>query len=128
MEWKWTKGEPYPRTKRIPNNSIALEPGYTNENEVEKSTQELAYSCSLNHDENTWELLNQSVNGFNQNVNGFKYIDKRGDTDKRMAEREMISQVSMNPFLTNNNYVEDIVSSNNFLTPQYIQKGNGASE
>ena len=117
MEWKWTKGEPYQRTKRIPNNSIALEPGY-NTNEVEKSTQELAYSCSLNHDENTWELLNQSVNGF-------KYVDKRGDTDKRMAERDMISQVSMNPFLTNNNYVDDIVSSNNFLTPQYIQKGNG---
>ena len=119
MEWKWTKGEPYQRTKRIPNNSIALEPGYKI-NDVEKSTQELAYSCSLNHDENTWELLNQSVNGF-------KYIDKRGDTDKRMAERDMVSQVSMNPFLTNNNYVDDIVSSNNFLTPQYIQKGNSTT-
>ena len=122
MEWKWTKGEPFQRTKRIPNNSIALEAGT---NEVEKSTQELAYSCSLNHDENTWELLNQSVNGFN---NGFKYIDKRGDTDKRLAERDMVSQVSMNPFLTSNNYVDDIVSSNNFLTPQYIPKGNGTTE
>ena len=119
MEWKWTKGEPYQRTKRIPNNSITLEQGF-NTSELEKSTQELAYSCSLNHDENTWELLNQSVNGF-------KNINKREDTEKRLAEREMVSQVSMNPFLTNNNYVDDIVSSNNFLTPLYIEKGNGTS-
>lgn len=116
MEWKWSKGDPYQKTKRIPNNSIHLENNISSQ-EPEKSTQELAYACSLNHDENTWELLNQSINGF-------KYIDKRGDSDKRMAEREMIAQVNKNPFLTNNNYVEDIVYSNNFLTPQYYYKGN----
>ena len=42
---------------------------------------------------------------------------KREDTDKRMAERQMFSQKSLNPYLTNNDYVNDIVVSNNFLKP-----------
>jgi hypothetical protein len=44
-------------------------------------------------------------------------ISKREDTDKRMAERQMFSQKSLNPYLTNNDYVNDIVVSNNFLKP-----------
>lgn len=107
MEWKWTKGEPYERSRRIPNNSIPAECS----NELGKTMEELAYSSSLHHDENTWEILNQSFNGF-RNTN------KRADTDKRLAERDMIAQVNMNPYLTNNNYVEDIDIHSNFLKPQ----------
>ena len=107
MEWKWTKGEAYERSRRIPNNSIPVD----NSNELGKTMEELAYSSSLHHDENTWEILNQSFNGF-------RSTNKRADTDKRLAERDMIAQVNMNPYLVNNNYVEDIDVHSNFLKPQ----------
>ena len=117
MEWKWTKGEPYERSRRIPNNAIPS----ANPIEMEKTMEELAYSSSLHHDENTWEILNQSFNGF-RNEN------KRADTDKRLAEREMIGQVNMNPYLSNNNYVDDIETHNHFMKPQSTnldrEKGN----
>jgi hypothetical protein len=107
MDWKWSKGEPYERSRRIPNNIVP--PAY--KNEKEKTMEELAYSSSLNHDENTWEILNQSFNGFRND-------NKRADTDKRLAEREIIAQINKNPYLINNNYVDDIDVHNNFMKPQ----------
>jgi len=135
MEWKWTKGEPYERSRRIPKNV------YTNENSndkniyenninnnnlnPEKNNEDLAFSYSLNHDENTWEILNQSFSGFRQE-------NKRADTDKRLAQRQMIAQVNMNPYLMNNDYVNDIETHNNFMKPQSTsfdrEKGNEINE
>lgn len=119
MDWKWTKGEPYERSRRIPNNATPAI--FTNE--TEKSMEELAYSSSLHHDENTWEILNQSFSGF-RNEN------KRADTDKRLAEREIISQVNRNPYLINNNYIDDITTHNNFMKPQAtnLDRDKGISE
>jgi hypothetical protein len=122
MNWKWTKGEPYERSRRIANNAIPTE---NNINENDKSMEELAYSSSLHHDENTWEILNQSFNGF-RNVN------KRADTDQRLSERQMTAQVNMNPYLVNNNYVDDIETHSQFLKPKSTnldrEKGNPVSE
>jgi hypothetical protein len=122
MEWKWTKGETYERSRRVmiflKNNETNNENQYIDNTlnlnktlESNKTLEDLALSCSLNHDENTWEILNQSFYGFRQE-------NKRADTDKRLAEREMITQVNMNPYLTNNNYVNDIETHNNFMKPQ----------
>jgi hypothetical protein len=53
MEWKWTKGEPYERSRRI---YKKREPDAT---EVfRKDFENSAYSSSLNHDEKTWNILN----------------------------------------------------------------------
>jgi hypothetical protein len=127
MEWKWTKGEPYERSRRINNsnnNKVSLTSN-SDENSFlysEKTNEDLALSYSLNHDENTWEILNQSFNGFRQE-------NKRADTDKRLAERQMIAQVNMNPYLVNNNYINDIETHDNFMKPQSTnldrEKGNG---
>ena len=56
MEWKWTKGEPYERSRRIFKQEEDKDTEKFNK-EIEKS----AYSASLNHDENTWDILNQSL-------------------------------------------------------------------
>jgi hypothetical protein len=109
IEWKWTKGEPYERSRRIVNKENV---DVQFDVEEHKSTDDLAYSCSLNHDENTWELLNQSLIG-----NDFRQINKREDTDKRLSERQMVSQINMNPYLVNNNYVDDIETRDTFLKP-----------
>ena len=49
---------------------------------------------------------------------GFRQVNKREDTDKKLAERQMFANVSMNPFLTENNYANDIAVQNDFLQPQ----------
>ena len=107
MEWKWTKGEPYERSRRIFKETSDKESEKFNK-EIEKS----AYSTSLNHDENTWDILNQSLSG-----NGFKISNKREDLDTKMADRDMVQQIGNNPFLSETNYVNDVSIRDQFLKP-----------
>ena len=100
MEWKWTKGEPYERSRRIFENE-PTEIDETFSKEIETS----AYSSALNYDENTWDMLNPDLS------------NKREDLDFKIAERGPVQQIGNNPFLGQNNYVNDIVVSNNFLKP-----------
>ena len=109
MEWKWTKGEPYERSRRPLKDKPEI--SFTDENnnqEKEKS----AYSASLNHDENTWDILNQSI--YN---NGFRTSNKREDLDSKIADRHLVQQIGSNPFLSNTNYIDDMNIRDKFLKP-----------
>jgi hypothetical protein len=106
MEWKWTKGEPYERSRRIFKNE-PTEIDETFSKEIETS----AYSSALNYDENTWDMLNQGLS------------NKREDLDFKIAERGPVQQIGNNPFLGQNNYVNDIVVSNKFLKPVNTTQG-----
>ena len=103
-EWKWTKGENYDRSKRIIKSDI--------DEKFNKEIESSAYETSLNHDENTWEILNNNL--FDKD---FVQFNKREDTDKKLSERQMICQVNMNPYLTNNSYVNDLCVHEQFLKP-----------
>ena len=70
------------------------------------------YSTSLNHDENTWDILNQGL------YNGFSQSSKRESLDNKIADRELVQQKGFNPFLNDSNYVQDIEVSNLYLKPQ----------
>ena len=107
VEWKWTKGEPYERSRRIFKQQEDKDSDKFNK-EIEQS----AYSSALNHDENTWDILNQTSSG-----NGFKVSNKREEIDTKMADRDMIQQIGNNPFLTETNYVNDISIRDQFLKP-----------
>ena len=107
VEWKWTKGEPYERSRRIFKQQEEKDSEKFNK-EIEQS----AYSSALNHDENTWDILNQTLSG-----NGFKVSNKREEIDTKMADRDMIQQIGNNPFLTETNYVNDISIRDQFLKP-----------
>ena len=121
IEWKWTKGAPYAKSKRPiknrPNNQnqnvCDLDLGNQEVyNDIEKSTKNAensAYSISLNHDENTWDILNQGL--YN---NDFRQSSKREDLDNKIADRELVQQCGYNPFMENN-YADDI---SQFLQPQ----------
>jgi len=113
MEWKWTKGEPYERSRRIFKESEQIDNEKFNK-EIEKS----AYSTSLNHDEYTWDILNQNSSG-----NGFKVSNKREDLDLKIADRELVQQIGGNPFLSETNYVDDIAVRDNFLKPVNTTQG-----
>jgi len=142
IHWKWTQGEPYERSRRrrLKINASHSQEILTNQIHNDNDTNILfydnkvlddkqlekhannAFNVALNHDEYTWDMLNQSqINSQNNseiNLQGFRQINKREDTDKKLSERQMFANVSMNPFLTNNDYVNDISNQNDFLKPQ----------
>ena len=113
MEWKWTKGEPYERSRRIFKEQIDKDTENFNK-EIEKS----AYSTALNHDENTWDILNQSFSG-----NGLKISNKREELDFKMADRDLVQQIGNNPFLSEKNYVDDVSVRDQFLKPINTTQG-----
>jgi len=133
--WKWTKGEPYERSRRRrdPNDKkVSFDADTTvfydnkvfDDEQMEKQATN-AFSMALNHDEYTWEMLNQSqaqaqshAQPQHNDLGGFRNVNKREDTDKKMAERQMFPNVGMNPYLINNDYVNDISVQNDFLKPQ----------
>ena len=107
MEWKWTKGEPYERSKRI-----FKEPEQIDNEKLNKEIEKSAYSTSLNHDEYTWDILNQNSSG-----NGFKVSNKREELDFKIADRDLVQQRGNNPFLSDTNYVNDVSVRDQFLKP-----------
>jgi len=135
MEWKWTKGESYQRSRRHYNENNTNNTNNTNTNtnipeherqlnefiQNEKHIKEIetsAYSSSLNYDENTWDILNQEIA-----LNGFKNSNKREDLDFKIADRELVQQIGGNPFLNEQNYADDISIRDKFLKPINTTEG-----
>ena len=112
MEWKWTKGEPYERSRRL-KHVQELE-----NKEFSREMEETAYTSSLHHDENTWELLNQNAAN-----SGFKVSNKREELGNKMANRDMLQQIGFNPFLGQSNYIDDISIRDQFLKPVNTTQG-----
>ena len=109
---KWTDGQPYERSRRM-KHQIQIE----NE-EFSKQMEQTAYTSSLHHDENTWDILNQSLSG-----SGFKVSNKREELGDKLANREMIQQIGFNPFLGQTNYVDDISIRDQYLKPINTTQG-----
>ena len=112
MEWKWTKGEPYERSRRL-KKVQELE-----NKEFSKEMDSSAYTSSLNYDENTWDILNQSLSG-----GGFKVSNKREELDTKISDRGLVQQIGFNPFLGETNYVNDISVRDQFLKPVNTTQG-----
>jgi hypothetical protein len=106
MERKWTDGQPYERSRRLKH--IAEMENKQFSKDIESS----AYTSALNHDENTWDILNQSLSG-----SGFKVSNKREELDSKISDRQLVQQRGFNPFLSDNNYVNDISVRDQFLKP-----------
>ena len=112
MEWKWSNGISYKKSKRPNKNNITEEENIEEQDEIfSKKIEESAYSSSLNHDENTWDILNQGL------YNGFTQSNKREALDNKISDRELVQQKGFNPFLNDSNYVEDIAVSDMYLKP-----------
>ena len=110
MYQKWTDGKPYQQSKRTDKPIEKFtnpEPpkDYNELNNFHKNNLDNAIQSSLNYDENTWELLNQSCakDGF-KNVN----TNKREELENRLSTRENISQINENPFMPKDNYIKGL--------------------
>lgn len=110
MEWKWSNGEPYERTRRFKHTQELENTQFSQE--MEKS----AYTSSLNHDENTWEILNKTHSGFTVS-------NKREELDTKISGRDLVQQIGFNPFLGENSYVNDVSIRDNFLKPINTTQG-----
>jgi hypothetical protein len=109
MEKKWTDGLPYERSRRLKH---LAEMEKMENKEFSKDTENSAYNSALNHDENTWDILNQSLSG-----TGFKVSNKREELDSKISDRHLIQQTGFNPFFNESNYVNDISVRDQFLKP-----------
>ena len=107
--WKWSKGEAYYKSARPEKNEIQLELGHDSRRNA--INQSLADESFFNQDVNLINITN-SVFSRNQNPSG----TKREDLDLKIADREMISQRGVNPFLQTS-YVNDVVAHDMFLKP-----------
>lgn len=109
IEWKWTLGEPYERSRRLQNQN---QQDNMDNDPLPVVVEQDAYLSSLNHDENTWDMMNPN---FVETT--FTNSNKREYTDQKLSERQMFGQIGMNPFMTNSNYVNDVCTRDQFLKP-----------
>ena len=117
MEWKWTKGEPYERSRRLKHLQEV------DNKQFSKEIEEAAYTSSLHHNEDTWDILNQTLAG-----SGFKVSNKREELDHKISDRDLVQQRGFNPFLNDNNYVNDVSIRDQFLKPVNTTQGSMRSE
>jgi hypothetical protein len=101
MEWKWSNGENCEKSAR-------RQP-IIKTNHVEKT----AIQQSLLSEDDQW-IMNQEGELFVFSQD--KPLNKREDTYHRMAEREMIGQIGLNPF-SQNEYISDVITQDQFLKP-----------
>jgi hypothetical protein len=112
IEWKWTNGEKYEKSPRQTRNQIQSQTQINyDEDEDPRKMSQLAFQQALLSENDVWSLEEQQVF-----VNPDKPMNKREDTYNRMAEREMVGQIGMNPFMQRN-YLEDVMVQENFLKP-----------
>ena len=100
-EWKWSIGDRYeksPRTKK--------EKEKEDENRYIENIAITAQQQSLLSENDSWAILEETMS-----------MNKREDTYNKMSEREMMCQVSRNPFMTQNSYLDDVMVQEKFLKP-----------
>jgi hypothetical protein len=116
--WKWSIGEPYYKSSRKkPSTDVTNEEIYDRDPGISYDTRDNAINQSLNDDPfliQDTELLNitNSIFSRHQNPSG----TSREDIDNKMANRELVVQRGINPFLQTS-YVNDIVAHDIFLKP-----------
>ena len=97
LEWKWTNGDTHERSSRLirpPINPIIPKEIINNNAFIQALTCDEIHFAPLIREES-----------------------KREGIHNRMAEREMVAQVGRNPFIVEDNYVNDVISQNEFLKP-----------
>jgi hypothetical protein len=115
MEWKWSKGESSQKSARKKTGKEDVSPNQHNQ----------AYDISLNHDEDSWELMNK-VQHFS--AEEFKITNKREQLDEKITNRQLIQQCGLNPYMNNDNYVDDISIRDQFLLPQNTSQSETTKE
>lgn len=107
LEWKWSDGSKQEKTKRYKERKQATI-NALDENDLTVIKENSAYLQSLNEEANWIQPQLTSVEEGN-NQREIDYL--------RMAERKGFAQIGVNPFLLENDYLDVIDKSNQFLKP-----------
>ena len=127
--WKWSTGEPYYRSARQEPQLTQQSQGY--DSQTNAINQSLAdYSQGQNQIQNQIQsqdsdLISITNTMFSRNQNNSG--TRREDIDCKMADREMLAQRGVNPFLQTS-YVNDIVTRDMFLKPINTTQGRTKQE
>lgn len=103
--WTWSYGEKQQQSKRDPDKVALIKLNDANAESMKKT-----HSISLNHDENTWDMMT-ILN------NKTECTNNREELNFKVSNRQMMQQIGNNPFLENN-YKTDITNQNVFLMPK----------
>jgi hypothetical protein len=114
--WKWSKGEPYYKSARPEKKQQQVE-NCEYDSQKNALNQSLADETFLNMDSEMIDITNSM---FSRSEGGFG--TRREDLDVKMADRELVSQRGVNPFLQTS-YVNDIVTRDMFLKPINTTQG-----
>jgi len=109
VEWKWTHGDKYEKSARRVSQNQQNQQMYQMQH---PETEQIAFQQALLSENDVWSLEEQQIFVKEQE----KPYNKREDTYNKMAEREMVGQIGMNPFMQRN-YLEDVMVQENFLKP-----------
>ncbi len=117
--WKWSTGEAYYKSarpeKQEKQEKQSIE--YEYDSQTNAINQSLADDSFFNQDSDLMNITN-SMFSRNQNSSG----TRRETLDTKMADRQMIAQRGVNPFLQSS-YVNDIVTRDMFLKPINTTQG-----
>jgi len=111
--WKWSTGELYYKSARPEKKKEVFEYD-TKQTAINQSLDDSLF----NQDE---DLLNITNSIFSRNAN--QSITRREDLDTKIADRQMVAQRGINPFLGQTSYVNDIVTRDMFLKPINTTQG-----
>ena len=119
--WKWSTGEAYYKSgrpeKKEENTETSKETNNVYDSQTNAINQSLADESFFNQDSDLMNITN-SMFSRNQNSSG----TRRETIDTKMADREMLAQRGVNPFLQTS-YVNDIVTRDMFLKPINTTQG-----
>ena len=118
--WKWSTGEAYYKSARPEKQEKQQEKQsieYEYDSQTNAINQSLADDTFFNQDTDLIDITN-SMFSRNQNSSG----TRRETLDTKMADRQMIAQRGVNPFLQSS-YVNDIVTRDMFLKPINTTQG-----
>ena len=109
--WKWSTGEAYYKSARPEKDEQQQQQDVGYDSQINAINQSLADDSFFNQDSDLINITN-SMFSRNQNSSG----TRREDLDTKIADREMIAQRGVNPFLQTS-YVNDVVARDMFLKP-----------
>lgn len=118
--WKWSIGDVYYRSPRLQK----TEHQQLNQSQIQSEAinQSLAEESFFNQDNDLINITNTMFSR-NQNASG----TRREDLDFKIADREMIAQRGVNPFLQTS-YVNDVTTQDMFMKPKNTTFGRADEE
>lgn len=111
---KWTNGTVLEQSPRIP--PFLKHPSHAEENQTQQQQQPGQVPATLESILNENKAYLQSLE-----EQGFREANKREETWEKIASRDLVAQIGVNPFMNSNtpheNYVRDIAIRDQFMKP-----------